>query len=147
MWAVSTTRDEDEDEGRGRWRIRHDEPWTFPAKRYTGRTMKLGTLFAWSVPELRKLTGAQLLNVWGACTPFSRPKIYLHLILLMACCSLIFNLAMRVRGPTLVEFFVSTLGLAFGLTVPSNVYFYNVFNSRRAALRRFIEEHWEEFNK
>jgi hypothetical protein len=109
--------------------------------------MKLGTLFAWSVPELRKLTGAQLLRVWEACTTFSRTKIYLHIILLMACCSLIFNLAMRVPGSTFVEFFVSALGLAIGLTVPSGIYFYNVFTPRRAAIRRFIEEHWDEFNK
>ena len=108
--------------------------------------MKLGTLFAWSVPELRKMTGAQLLNVWSACTPHSRLKIYLHIILLMACCSAIFNLAMRVRGSTFIEFFVSMLGLAIGLTVPSNIYFYNVFTPRRAAIRQFIEENREEFN-
>jgi hypothetical protein len=108
--------------------------------------MKLGTLFAWSVPELRKLTGAQLLNVWGACTEYSRLKIYVHIILLMACCSLIFNLALRVRGSTSVEFFVSLLGLLIGLTVPSNIYFYNVFTPRRAALRQYLQEHWEEFN-
>lgn len=105
--------------------------------------MKLGTLFAWSVPELRKMTGAQLLNVWSACTDYSRLKIYLHIILLMAACSLIFNLAMWVRGPIIVDI----LGLAIGLTVPSNVYFYNVFNPRRAAIRQFIQENWEEFNK
>jgi hypothetical protein len=105
--------------------------------------MKIGTLFAWSVPELRKMTGAQLLNVWSACTDYSRLKIYLHIILLMACCSAIFNLAMWVRGPIIVDL----LGLVIGLTVPSNIYFYNVFTPRRAAIRQFIEEHWEEFNK
>ncbi len=105
--------------------------------------MKLGNLFAWSVPELRKMTGAQLLNVWANCTDYSRLKIYLHIILLMACCSAIFNFAMWVRGPILVDI----LGLAIGLTVPSNIYFYNVFNARRAVIRQFIEEHWEEFNK
>ena len=109
--------------------------------------MKIGTLFAWSVPELRKLTGAQLLSVWSACTDYSRLKIYLHLILLMAVCSLIFNLAMWVRGSAFVEFFVSMLGLVIGLTVPSNIYFYNVFNPRRAAIRQFIEENRGEFNK
>ena len=93
------------------------------------------------------MTGAQLLTVWSACTEYSRLKIYLHIILLMACCSLIFNLAMRVRGSTFVEFFVSMLGLVVGLTVPSNIYFYNVFTPRRATIRQFIEEHWEEFNK
>ena len=105
--------------------------------------MKIGTLFAWSVPELRKMNGAQLLNVWAACTNYSRLKIYLHIILLMACCSLIFNLAMWVRGPIIVDI----LGLVIGLTVPSNLYFYNVFNSRRAAVRQFIEENREEFEK
>lgn len=109
--------------------------------------MKIGTLFAWSVPELRKMTGAQLLNIWSACTDYSRLKIYMHMILLMACCSAIFNLAMRVRGSTFIEFLVSMLGLIIGLTVPSNIYFYNVFTPRRAAIRQFIEEHWEEFNK
>ena len=105
--------------------------------------MKMGTLFAWSVPELRKMSGAQLLNVWSACTDYSRLKIYTHIILLMACCSLIFNLAMWVRGPIVVDL----LGLLIGLTVPSNIYFYNVFTPRRATIRQFIEEHWEEFNK
>jgi hypothetical protein len=105
--------------------------------------MKMGTLFAWSVPELRKMTGTQLLNVWSACTEYSRLKIYLHIILLMACCSLIFNLAMWVRGP----FILDLLGLVIGLTVPSNIYFYNVFTPRRAAVRQFIEENREEFNK
>jgi len=105
--------------------------------------MKMGTFFAWSVPELRKMTGAQLLNVWSACTDYSRLKIYLHIILLMACCSTIFNFAMWLRGP----FIVDVLGLAIGLIVPSNIYFYNVFTPRRAAIRQFIQEHWEEFNK
>ena len=70
-------------------------------------------------------------------------KIYVHIILLMACCSLIFNLAMWVRGPIIVDM----LGLVLGLTVPSNIYFYNVFTPRRAALRQFIQDNWEEFNK
>ena len=103
--------------------------------------MKLGILFAWSVPELRNLTGAQLLKVWGACTPYSRNTIYLHLIGLLACCSVIFNLAMRLRGP----FIVDLLGLALGLTLPSNIYFYVVFKDRRQAIRQFIEANWEEF--
>lgn len=105
--------------------------------------MKLGILFACLVPELRRMTGNQLLNAWIACSPYSRPKVYLHIILLMASCSLIFNIAMRLKGPIIVDI----LGLVIGLTVPSNIYFYNVFNSRRAALRQFIEEHWEEFGK
>ena len=105
--------------------------------------MKMGTLFAWSVPELRRMTGGQLLEAWGTCSPFSRPKVYLHIILLMACCSAIFNFAMWLRGPIVVDL----LGLVIGLTVPSNIYFYNVFTPRRAAIRQFIEEHWDQFNK
>jgi hypothetical protein len=105
--------------------------------------MKLGSIIACLVPELRRMTGAQLLEVWSACTPYSRLKIYVHIILLLACCSLIFNLAMWLRGP----FIVDLLGLVIGLTVPVNIYFYNVFNPRRAEVRRFVEEHWDEFNK
>ena len=105
--------------------------------------MKMGMFFAWSVPELRKMTGAQLLSVWSACTEYPRLKIYLHIILLMAGCSAIFNLAMWLRGP----FIVDMLGLIAGLIIPSNIYFYNVMNPRRAAIRQFIQENWEEFNK
>ncbi len=105
--------------------------------------MKMGTLFACLVPELRKMSGAQLMNVWHSCTEHSRLKIYLHIILLMACCSAIFNLAMWLRGPILVDL----LGLIIGIIVPANIYFYNVFTPRRAAIRKFIEEHWDEFNK
>ena len=46
--------------------------------------MKMGTLFAYMVPELRKMSGAQLMNVWHSCTEHSRLKIYLHIIRLMA---------------------------------------------------------------
>ncbi len=105
--------------------------------------MKIGTIFAGSVPELRKMSGAQLLQAWDACTDYSRLKIYLHIILLMVCCSAIFNFAMWLN----ISFLVELAGLVIGLTVPSNIYFYNVFTPRRAALRQFIEEHWEEFNK
>lgn len=105
--------------------------------------MKIGTIFAGSVPELRKMSGAQLLQAWDACTDYSRLKIYLHIILLMVCCSVIFNFAMWLN----ISFLVELAGLVIGLTVPSNIYFYNVFTPRRAALRQFIEEHWEEFNK
>ena len=103
--------------------------------------MKIARFVAWSIPELRNMTGTQLLKVWGACTPYSRNTIYVHLILLLACCSVIFNLAMRLRGPFLVDL----LGLALGLTVPSNTYFYVVFKDRRQAIRQFIEENREEF--
>ncbi len=103
--------------------------------------MKMGTLIAWSVPEFRKLSGAQLLEVWDGCTEYSRLKIYLHIILLLVCCSAIFNLAMWVN----VHFLVDVLGLALGITVPPNIYFYNVFTPRRSAVRKFIEEHREAF--
>ena len=56
--------------------------------------MKIGALFGWFVPELRKMNGSQLLKVWGGCTPYSRNAIYFHCILLLACCSVIFNLSM-----------------------------------------------------
>ena len=105
--------------------------------------MKLGSILAWPVPELRKMTGGQLLEVWSACTPYSRGKIYLHIILLLACCSLIFNLAMWLGGSFIVDLF----GLLIGLTIPANIYFYKVFTPRRAEVRRFVEENWDEFNK
>src|SRR5262245_37756060 len=103
--------------------------------------MKIAGLFAGSIPELRSMTGSQLLKVWSACTPYSRNTIYLQLILLLACCSLIFNLCMRLRGPFLLDL----VGLALGLIVPPNIYFYAIFKDRRQAIRQFIEEHWEEF--
>lgn len=103
--------------------------------------MKIGSLLAFTIPELRRLSGAQLVKIWGACAPFSRNALYVHLLLLLASCSLIFNLFLRLRGP----FYVDLIGLALGTLLPSNVYFHVVFNSRRAILRTFIEEHWEEF--
>jgi hypothetical protein len=105
--------------------------------------MKISSLFAWFIPELRNLTGAQLLKVWGGCAPYSRNTIYLHFILLLGCCSVIFNLAMRLRGPFLLDI----LGLLLGLTVPANTYFYIVFKDRRAAIRQFIEQNQEEFRR
>ena len=105
--------------------------------------MKMGMLFACLVPELRKMSGAQLMDVWHSCTAHSRLKIYLHIVLLMACCSAIFNFAMWLRGPIIVDL----IGLIIGVTVPANIYFYNVFTPRRAAIRKFIEENWDNFNK
>ena len=103
--------------------------------------MKISTFFAGFVPELRRLTGAQLLKIWIACAPWSQNLIYLHLVLLLACCSLIFNLIIRVNAslPAMV------FALVAGLSIPSNIYFFAVFNGRRAALRQYIDEHWEEF--
>ena len=78
---------------------------------------------------------------WQGGTDFSRPKIYLHCVLLLACSSIIFNTVMRLTGSMMVDL----LGLLAGLTVPSNLYFAIVFNNRRAQLRQFMEENWETF--
>lgn len=103
--------------------------------------MKSGTFFACLVPELRRLTGSQLMLAWQGGTEFSRPKIYLHCVLLLACSSVIFNTVMRLTGSTLVDL----LGLIAGLTLPPNLYFLIVFNNRRPRLREFLEENWETF--
>ena len=103
--------------------------------------MKLAGLFAFTIPELRKLSLAQLLKVWHGCTPYEQPVIYFHLVLLMACASLIFNAAMRVSD----LFAIDMAGLGVGLLLPPNIYFHCVFKDRRPAIRQFIEEHWEMF--
>src|SRR5207249_1882094 len=103
--------------------------------------MKISTFFAAFVPELRRLSGAQLLKIWSACAPCSRNWVYLHLVLILACCSVIFNLTIRVNA----SLFAMLFGLAAGLIIPANLYFYIVFNRRRDALRQFILENWEEF--
>ena len=103
--------------------------------------MKISSLFAWFIPELRKKSGDQLLKIWSACSPYSRNMIYLHLVLLLACSSAIFNGVMRLRGPFMLDMF----GLVLGLLLPSNIYFYSVFKDRRPAIRQFIEENWEEY--
>ncbi|HXJ55620.1 MAG TPA: hypothetical protein VNU68_03050 [Verrucomicrobiae bacterium] len=103
--------------------------------------MKLAGFFAFTIPELRRLNGAQLLKVWSGCTPFSRPKIYLHIVLLMACASVLFNTAMRLSE----SFLLDLVGLIIGLSVPPNIYFHFVFKDRRAAIREFIQENWDEF--
>ena len=104
--------------------------------------MKIAGLLAFSVPEVKPLTWGQLLKVWSGCTGWSRDKIYLHLLLLLACCSVLFNLTMRLGGGMLLDFG----GLLIGLTVPPNIYFAAVLGSRRPQIRKFIEEHWAEFN-
>jgi hypothetical protein len=104
--------------------------------------MKIGSLFGWFVPELRKMNGSQFLKVWGGCTPYSRNVIYLHCILLLACCSVIFNLSMRTTGSIFLDLFA----LLFGLTVPPNLYFAVILGGRREQIRRYVEEHWDEFN-
>jgi len=103
--------------------------------------MKVSTFLAYFVPELRKLSGGQLMKIWGACAPYSQNWIYLHLVLLLACCSVIFNLIIRLNASPLAMGFA----LIAGLTIPANAYFFAVFNGRRPALRQYIEEHWEEF--
>lgn len=89
------------------------------------------------------MSGGQLLRAWDACTDHSRLKIYVHIILLMIACSAIFNFAMWLN----ISFMVEMIGLAIGLIVPPNIFFYNVFTPRRAALRQFIEENLEEFSR
>ena len=103
--------------------------------------MRISTFFAYFVPELRRLSGAQLMRIWGACAPWSQNWVYLHLLLLLACCSLIFNLIISWSASP----FAMAFGLAAGLTIPANVYFFAVFSNRRPALRQYIEENWEEF--
>ena len=65
--------------------------------------MKISSLFAWFIPELRKKSGDQLLKIWSACSPYSRNMIYLHLVLLLACSSAIFNGVMA-GGQTKIVF-------------------------------------------
>src|SRR5262245_21203773 len=103
--------------------------------------MKPTGLLALTIPELRQLTGRQFLSILEGCSSFSRGKIYLHIVLLMACASVIFNTAMRLTEDWKVDF----LGLLIGLLLPPNVYFHCLFNKRRPAIRQFIEEHWDEF--
>jgi|SRR6185503_18310566 len=103
--------------------------------------MKPAGLLALTIPELRKLTGAQFLRIWEGCSSYSRAKIYLHIVLLMACASVIFNTAMRLTE----DWKVDLLGLVVGLLVPPNVYFHFLFKDRRPAIRQFIEQNWEEF--
>jgi hypothetical protein len=105
--------------------------------------MKIGMLFAWSVPELRRMNGGQLLDAWATVTGHSRMRVHCYVILLMAGCSAIFNAVLWLGGSIFVDLF----GLLLGLTLPSNIYFYNALNPHRAALRRYIEEHWNEFNQ
>jgi hypothetical protein len=105
--------------------------------------MKVSTIFAYVIPELRGLSAAQLLKIWGACAPFSRNALYVHLVLLGVCCSLVFNFFLRATDSAI---FLPLVGLALGLTVPSNLYFFLVFKDRREQLRQFLEENWAEFH-
>ena len=104
--------------------------------------MKIGALFGWFVPELRRMNGNQLLKVWDSCASYSRNAIYLHCVLLLACYSVIFNLSMRFSDSMLLYL----VALLFGLTVLPNLYFAAILGGRREQIRRFVEEHWDEFN-
>ena len=103
--------------------------------------MKLSNIVAYSVPELRGLNRRQLLKIWFACAPYSPYVLYVHIILLMACWSIIFNLFLYFLETMWTDF----VGLVVGLVVPTNLYFYWLFKDRREELRKFIEENWEEF--
>ncbi len=103
--------------------------------------MKASNFFAYSIPELRRLTGAQLLKIWEACAPYSRNWLYLHCLLVLGCCSLIFNLALHLSDSLILILF----GLAVALTVPANIYFFLLFKDRRHELRQYIEQNWSEF--
>src|SRR5262245_1429554 len=103
--------------------------------------MKISTYIAWPIPELRRRTATQLIRIWGACSPFSRNTIYLHIVILLACSSLIFNTVMRLSG----SFMMDMLGLVVGLLIPPNLYFLTVFKDRRPIIRQFIEQNWDEF--
>lgn len=103
--------------------------------------MKISSFFAYFVPELRGRSGPQLMKIWSACAPCSQNWVYLHLLLLLACCSLIFNLIIHLNAAPLSMLF----GLVLGLALPSNIYFYAAFSNRRQVLRQYIEQNWEEF--
>lgn len=104
--------------------------------------MKISTLFAATIPELRGRTWDQLLQLWSGCAGYSRNKIYLHLVVLFCFCSVIFNLVLHFSDSVLAAL---TLGVALGLTVPPNLYFLLLFKNRRQEIRQFILDHWDEF--
>ncbi len=110
--------------------------------------MKIGGLMARTVPELHRMNWNQLLRAWSASTGWSNNKIYLHLLLVLACSSVLFNLSLRALGGSLF-IYLPMVALAFllCLLLPANIYFAAVFSSRRPQLRQFIEENWDEFNR
>lgn len=87
------------------------------------------------------MTIGQLFKVWNACTPYPRHVIYIHLVVLLACASVIFNTAMRLSD----SFFLDMIGLIIGLLLPPNIYFHYIFKNRLADLRQYIQQNWEEF--
>jgi hypothetical protein len=106
--------------------------------------MKLSSLLAWPIPELRARTWPQLWAIWTNCLPYSVNIIYVHAVLLLCGCSVIFNLCLRLFDTT---FAATLVGLPLGVLIPSNLYFYLVFKDRRAQVRQFVEEHPDEFNR
>ena len=104
--------------------------------------MKLGALLAWQVPELRSMSGALLVRAWEGGTGFSRNKIYVHLLLLLAASSVLFNLVRLLTASIWLELFILW---PVALLLPVNLYFAAVLGGRRPQLRKFIEENWEEF--
>lgn len=110
--------------------------------------MKIGGLIARTVPEMHRMNWNQLLRAWGATTGWSNNKIYLHLLLVLACSSVMFNLVLKFMGGSPFIYFpaVAVMFLVC-LLLPVNIYFAAVFSSRRPQLRQFIEENWEELNR
>jgi hypothetical protein len=106
--------------------------------------MKISSLLAAAIPELRGKTWEQLINLWSNCAGYSRHKIYFHLVLLFCCCSLIFHLVMYFSDSVLAAM---TLGVLLGLLIPPNIYFFLLFKDRRQQIRQYIMDHWDEFNQ
>jgi hypothetical protein len=106
--------------------------------------MKISSLFAVAIPELRGKTWDQLLTLWGNCAGYSRNKIYFHLVILLCGCSLIFNTVLHFTDSVMAAV---TVGVLLGLTIPPNIYFFILFNNRRQAIRDYIMEHWDEFQQ
>ncbi len=74
--------------------------------------MKIGGLMARTVPELHRMNWNQLLRAWSASTGWSNNKIYLHLLLVLACSSVLFNLSLRALGGSLF-IYLPMVALAF----------------------------------
>jgi hypothetical protein len=106
--------------------------------------MKIGGLIARTVPELHRMNWSQLLRAWSAATGWTNNKIYIHLLLVLACSSALFNLVLKFMGGNPI--FVGLMFLLC-LLLPVNIYFAIVFSNRRTQLRQFIEENWEELNR
>lgn len=106
--------------------------------------MKISSVIAFTVPEMRGKTWTQLVELWENCAGYSRTKVYVHIIILLCCCSVIFNAVLHFSDSVMMAM---TFGLLLGLTVPPNLYFLAVFNRRRNQLRQYILDHWNEFQE